>query len=245
MQSAAAVQNETSLSESVEFKVQAIRQTIAAAEVQKNLPADSVCLVAASKTQSIETVANFANAGITCFGENYLQEAQPKIQALKSHNIEWHFIGHIQSNKAKQIAQLFSWVQTLDSTKLAHRLNRARLNLPDKEPLNCCIQVNIDQEPQKAGVLPEELDALLASLHDLPGLKIRGLMAIPKPAADSRDSSSAFSRLKHLFDNAVPPNPSHWDTLSAGMSGDYLQAIGCGANLVRLGTALFGPRSQP
>ena len=228
--------------EDIERKVSRIRDRIANAVSTSQFDHEAVRLIAASKTQSMETIKRFAVSGIRCFGENYLQEALPKLRALEDLKIEWHFIGHVQSNKAKQVASNFEWVQTLDSLKLAKRLNQARIDSHGDQPLNCCIQVNIDREPQKAGVLSEELPSFLDAVSELPGLKFRGLMAIPAPHSKLADRSRSFKQLRTLFDQARPPNPMAWDTLSVGMSSDYEEAIRCGANLIRLGTVLFGPR---
>lgn len=225
-----------------EEKLATVKEKIVHASLHPESNGGEVRLVAASKTQSVDTIRQFAELGIDKFGENYLQEAQPKINALSNHEIEWHFIGHVQSNKAKQVASQFTWVQTLDSLNLARRLSQARLASHPSQPLECCIQVNIDNEPQKGGVLAEELPELLDGLADMPGLRIRGLMAIPTPHPNLSDRKIAFRRLRNLFDRSNPPPNSAWDTVSMGMSEDYEDAIGCGANLVRLGTALFGPR---
>ena len=206
------------------------------------VPADTVRLVGASKAQPLATIRAFAEAGIKACGENYLQEAISKLDELKSYDIEWHFIGHIQTNKAKQVAERFSWVQTLDSVRLAKRLSEARLVSHPREPLNCCIQVNVDDEPQKAGVTANAYDELVATVGKLPGLRLRGVMSIPQPFPDLARRIASFERVKAMFDNTSPPQPQHWDTISMGMSEDYLTAIRCGANLVRLGTVLFGPR---
>lgn len=204
--------------------------------------ADSVRFVGASKAQPLTALRAFAEAGIKACGENYLQEAMTKLDQLEPYAIEWHFIGHIQSNKAKLVAERFAWVQTLDSVRLAKRLSDARLDSHPNQPLNCCIQVNVDDEPQKAGVRADGYDELIATAGELPGLRLRGVMAIPQPYPNIAKRIASFERVKSVFDNTSPPQPHHWDTISMGMSQDYLTAIRCGANLVRLGTALFGPR---
>ena len=206
------------------------------------VPVNTVRFVGASKAQPIATLHAFAEAGIRNCGENYLQEAISKLDELERFNLEWHFIGHIQSNKAKQVAERFDWVQTLDSVRLAKRLSVARIDSHPNEPLNCCIQVNVDDEPQKAGVNAETYDELVANIGDLPGLRLRGVMAIPHPYPKLSKRIASFERVKMMFDKTSPPQPEHWDTISMGMSDDYLTAIRCGATLVRLGTVLFGPR---
>ncbi|MCY4128169.1 MAG: YggS family pyridoxal phosphate-dependent enzyme [Gammaproteobacteria bacterium] len=206
------------------------------------LSTDTVRFVGASKAQPLTTIRAFAQAGIKACGENYLQEAITKLDELKPYDLEWHFIGHIQTNKAKQVAERFTWVQTLDSLRLAKRLSDARLVSHPNEPLNCCIQVNVDDESQKAGVSADSYDELVEIATDLPGIRLRGVMAIPKPYPDLTQRIASFERVKEMFDNAPKPQPQYWDTISMGMSEDYLTAIRCGANLVRLGTVLFGPR---
>ena len=169
------------------------------------------------------------------FGENYAQEAIAKIDALANLDIVWHFVGAIQSNKTRDIARHFHWVHTVDRLKVATRLDAAA-----ERTLNVCIQVNVDAEPQKAGVEPAELPDLIACVAELPRLKLRGLMVIPAPG----DTRSSFRRTRELFDEVAPRARRNWDTLSMGMSGDFADAIAEGANLVRIGTAIFGPR-QP
>ncbi|MYD44645.1 MAG: YggS family pyridoxal phosphate-dependent enzyme [Gammaproteobacteria bacterium] len=223
-------------------KLAHIQQSIAAVQTEIDSPPETIRVIGASKAQSIETVIAFAEAGLCAFGENYLQEALPKLAALHSHKLEWHFIGRVQANKARQVAASFAWVQTLDSVRLAQRLSSARMTLSPHSPLNCCIQVNIDHEPQKAGVVPEAFDDLVMAAGELPGLRLRGVMAIPAAATNLASRIDSFNKVRALFQHAKPACSQHWDTVSLGMSGDYLDAIRCGANLIRLGTTLFGPR---
>ena len=223
-------------------KLTQIQDQIRAVADEIGVSADTVRFVGASKAQPLATLQAFAEAGIKACGENYLQEAIAKLDELKPYDLEWHFIGHIQTNKAKQVAERFTWVQTLDSIRLAKRLNDARLDSHPHEPLNCCIQVNVDDEPQKAGVSAKSYDELVATVAALPGLRLRGVMAIPQPYPELDQRIASFERVKTMFDNTSPPQPQYWDTISMGMSEDYLTAIRCGANLVRLGTVLFGPR---
>lgn len=202
-------------------------------------PADSVRLLAVSKTRTAEEVAGLHAEGVLEFGENYVQEGVAKIQALASLPIVWHFIGPIQSNKTRLIASHFAWVQSLDRIKIAQRLNDQRPeNLP---PLNVCIQVNIDQEDSKSGVAPEDVAELAAAIRALPRLRLRGLMCIPDPDQDEAGLSASFARMRELFERLRRDDPA-LDTLSMGMSDDLELAIGAGATLVRVGTALFGPR---
>ncbi|MEZ0472373.1 YggS family pyridoxal phosphate-dependent enzyme [Luteimonas salinilitoris] len=175
------------------------------------------------------------------FGENYVQEAAGKIQALAGRPIEWHLIGHLQSNKAKQAAELFDWVQTIDRPKLAAALARHRP--PQHAPLNALVQVNIDDEDSKHGCRPEDVPALAATIAAESGLALRGLMAIPAPHPDPERRRAAFARMRALF-GALAATHSGVDTLSMGMSDDLEQAVAEGATLVRVGTALFGPRGN-
>jgi len=223
-------------------KLKEVQDQISIVADEIGITADTVRFVGASKAQPLTRIRAFAEAGIKACGENYLQEAIGKLEELKPYDLEWHFIGHIQSNKAKQVAERFAWVQTLDSIRLAKRLSEARLVSHPHESLNCCIQVNVDDEPQKAGVSAESYDKLVAAASELPGLRLRGVMAIPQPYPDLAHRIASFKRVKAMFENTSPPQPQYWDTISMGMSEDYLTAIRCGANLVRLGTVLFGPR---
>ena len=221
--------------------VQSTLDQISAIGSSKNTP---IKIIAASKQQSPHAIRELAQSGIVAFGENYLQEALPKIEELKDLNLEWHFIGRIQSNKTKLIAQHFDWVQTIDSLRTAQRLNQARLDAGFSKPLNCCIQVNIEQEPQKSGMHPGDIPALLPVLLQLEALRVRGLMAIPKPQPTSDLRRGTFNRIERLFDDLGKAEIDQWDTLSMGMSADYIDAIECGSTMIRLGTVLFGPRKN-
>lgn len=196
-------------------------------------------LLAVSKTQPAEAVAALAAAGQRAFGENYVQEAQIKARALAASALEWHLIGHLQSNKAEVAAQVFDWVQTVDRHKLIVALSRYRA--ADRLPLNVLIQVNIDDEASKHGCRPEEIPALAGAIAAEPRLSLRGLMAIPAPHADPELQRTAFRQMKTLFDELAAHHPQI-DTLSMGMSGDFPLAIAEGATMVRIGTALFGAR---
>jgi pyridoxal phosphate enzyme (YggS family) len=176
---------------------------------------------------------------LTHFGENYLQEALDKIAELVDLALEWHFIGPIQSNKTRPIAEHFDWVHSVDRLKIGQRLSDQR---PDsKAPLNICLQVNISREATKAGCLPEEAPALAQALSRLPGLRLRGLMAIPKATDDPVEQRQAFADLRVLLQQ-ISADVTGLDTLSMGMSSDLQPAIEEGATIVRVGTALFGPR---
>ena len=198
-----------------------------------------VRLLAVSKTQPAEAVAALAAQGQRAFGENYVQEAADKIAALAPLGLEWHLIGHLQSNKADTAARLFDWVQTVDRPKLVDALARHRpAELP---PLNVLVQVNIDDEGSKSGCAPEDIDALADAVAAQARLRLRGLMAIPAPFPDEAPRRAAFRRMRALFDALAARHPGI-DTLSMGMSGDFELAIAEGATMVRVGTALFGAR---
>jgi pyridoxal phosphate enzyme (YggS family) len=198
-------------------------------------------LLAVSKTQPAEAVAALAAAGQRAFGENYVQEAQAKHAALAGLGLEWHLIGHLQSNKAPEAAALFDWVQSIDRPKLVTALARHRP--PALAPLNVLIQVNIDDETSKHGCQPAAVAALATAIAAEPRLRLRGLMAIPAPHPDPARRRAAFRRMKVLFDTLQMHQPQI-DTLSMGMSDDLEPAIAEGATMVRVGTALFGARPR-
>ena len=199
----------------------------------------SVRLIAVSKTRPPEDVREALSLGQREFGENYLQEALPKIQALADSKIRWHFIGPIQSNKTTPIAEYFDWVHSVDRAKIARRLNDQR---PESlAPLNICLQVNISGEDSKSGISPAELPALAQAVVQLPRLRLRGLMAIPEATADAARQHANFSRLRELLEE-VREMAAEADTLSMGMSADMEAAIAEGATIVRIGTDIFGPR---
>ena len=196
-------------------------------------------LLAVSKKQPETAVAELAAAGQRAFGENYVQEAAAKRRDLNAPGLEWHLIGHLQSNKAAAAADTFDWVQTLDREKLVPLLAR---NRPEgRPPLNVLIQVNIDDEASKHGCAPGQIRALAQAVAAQPRLVLRGLMAIPAPLPDPERRRAAFRKMKALFDATAAQHPGI-DTLSMGMSEDYAIAIEEGATMVRVGTALFGRR---
>ena len=198
-------------------------------------------LLAVSKTQPATAVSALAAAGQRAFGENYVQEAQRKHLELAGAGLEWHLIGHLQSNKAREAATLFDWVQTVDRAKLAAALARHRPQA--SPPLNVLVQVNIDDETSKHGCRPEDIPELAGAISAEPRLALRGLMAIPAPHPDLARRSEAFRRMKALFDELAARHPQV-DTLSMGMSDDIELAIREGATMVRVGTALFGARRR-
>ncbi|WP_411832799.1 YggS family pyridoxal phosphate-dependent enzyme [Pseudoxanthomonas mexicana] len=198
-------------------------------------------LLAVSKTHPAGAVAGLAAAGQRAFGENYVQEAAGKVRDLVALSLEWHLIGHLQSNKAAQAAQLFDWVQTVDRPKLVEALARHRD--PARAPLNVLIQVNIDDEGSKHGCRPEDVPALAALVAAQPRLALRGLMAIPAPHEDMALRRDAFRRMRALYEDLAARHAGI-DTLSMGMSEDHALAVAEGATMVRVGTALFGPRAS-
>jgi pyridoxal phosphate enzyme (YggS family) len=197
----------------------------------------SVQLLAVSKTHPSESLREMYQTGQRAFGENYLQEALDKIEALSDLDIEWHFIGHVQRNKTKHLAEKFAWVHGVDRLIIAERLSSQRE--ANQVPLNICLQVNIDAQDTKDGCQPGEVAELVKQISQLPHLKLRGLMVIPAP-----NNPQAFSDAKALFEavKTEHAHPEDWDTLSMGMSGDMQEAIAAGSTMVRVGTALFGAR---
>ena len=195
-------------------------------------------LVAVSKGQGQEKILEALGAGHNIFGENYLQEAIDKQKSLTDYKIEWHFIGPIQSNKCKLIAENFQWVQTVDRIKVANKLNLFNRN---QTPLNICIQINISNEDTKSGANINEIDTLADRISNLDKLKLRGLMAIPSNTRDDEILLNEYKQLKLIYEN-LKLKYSAIDTLSIGMSNDYLLAIENGSNLVRIGSKIFGSR---
>lgn len=196
-------------------------------------------LLAVSKTQAATAVATLAAAGQRAFGENYVQEAAIKVRDLVELSLDWHLIGHLQSNKAELAAQVFDWVETVDRAKLIPLL--ARYRPADRAPLNVLIQVNIDDEASKHGCQPDEVPALAAAIAAEPRLRLRGLMCIPTPHAQVELRRPAFRQTRALYDALAAQYPQV-DTLSMGMSDDMALAVAEGSTQVRIGTALFGAR---
>ncbi|WP_180699051.1 YggS family pyridoxal phosphate-dependent enzyme [Pseudomonas crudilactis] len=216
--------------------IQLVSSRIQAAIQAATRPENSVQLLAVSKTKPAEALREAYAAGLRDFGENYLQEALSKQLELADLPLIWHFIGPIQSNKTRAIAEHFDWVHSVDRLKIAQRLSEQRpAELP---PLNICIQVNVSGEASKSGCTPDDLPALAAAISALPRLKLRGLMAIPEPTDDRAEQDAAFAAVQKLQASLDLP----LDTLSMGMSHDLESAIAQGATWVRIGTALFGAR---
>lgn len=215
---------------------QVLQQIAQACETSARAVSD-VHLLAVSKTRPATEIALLYQQGQRAFGENYLQEAIVKIQQLAHLDIEWHFIGHVQRNKTKQLAENFAWVHGVDRLIIAERLSSQRLT--GLAPLNICLQVNIDGQDSKDGCAPDVVADLVAQISTLPNLCLRGLMVIPAP-----NNTDAFADAQRLFEQVRSKHakPDEWDTLSMGMSADLEAAICAGATIVRVGTALFGAR---
>lgn len=214
-------------------------ERIRTCEQENGRSPQSVRLMAVSKTRPAAAIRAALASGITDIGENYIQEATSKQTELAAESICWHCIGPIQSNKSRLVAEHFHWLHTVDRLKLAQRLSRQRP--AELGPLNLCLQVNIDGEPQKAGVAPEDLEALAEAIAALPNLKLRGLMAIPAARNDYDAQRAVFAAVRACFDKLAAQH-RELDTLSMGMSRDFPAAIAEGATLVRIGTEIFGAR---
>jgi PLP dependent protein len=217
-----------------------VRGRIAAAAAQAGRSVESITLLAVSKGHTAEVVRAAAASGLSSFGESYLGEALPKMQALSDLDLTWHFIGRIQANKTRPIAQAFAWVHGVDRARIAARLAEQRpYHAP---PLNVCLQVNLAGEAGKGGVPPGELPELAAAVAALPRLALRGLMCIPPEEEDPARQRRWFGELAQLLGELRQAVAPGLDTLSMGMSGDFEAAILEGATIVRIGTALLGPR---
>ncbi|MES9992299.1 MAG: YggS family pyridoxal phosphate-dependent enzyme [Candidatus Thiodiazotropha sp.] len=225
--------------ETLQQRFQRVLNRIHQAEAASNRAPGSVSLLAVSKTKSLEEIAALADLGQRCFGENYLQEALQKIDRLRDRELEWHFIGRIQSNKTRPIAENFAWVHSLASLKHATRLSDQRP--PHLPPLNICLQVNSSGETSKDGYSEEALREEFEAYTRLPNIRVRGLMTIPAPATEETAQHQPFQRLRWLRDE-LQGAKTPLDTLSMGMSKDLEAAIEEGATIIRIGTAIFGPR---
>lgn len=222
-------------------RLNSVKATIRQIEVRHKRPPCSVRLLAVSKTKSIDDIQEAVDSGQQEFGESYVQEAIEKITALKNNNLTWHFIGPIQKNKTKLIAQNFDWVHSVDRKIVADRLNDQRPS--SLGPLQICIQINLDNEESKSGVKPSQVLELAKLMQNLPNINLRGLMTIPKVTKDVVQQRQQFAHLRKLLQN-VNESGLNLDTLSMGMSGDLESAIAEGATIVRVGTAIFGKREK-
>ena len=222
--------------------IQQLRERLARACAAWGRPVQSVTLLVVSKTFGADAVREAIAAGECRFGENYVQEGVDKIAALADvrDHVEWHLIGPLQSNKTRIVAEQFDWVHSVDRLKVAQRLSEQRP--PQLPPLQVCLQVNISGEPSKSGLRPEEVPAVAAAVAALPRLTLRGLMAIPEPAAGLEAQRAAHRALRELL-QALRMSGLMLDTLSMGMSADLEAAIAEGATIVRIGSAIFGMRS--
>lgn len=225
----------------ISTNLQAVRARIAAAAEMAGRPPESIGLLAVSKTFPAQQVREAAGAGQLAFGENYVQEGLVKIAALEGLGLEWHFIGPLQSNKTRLVAEHFTWVHGVERLKIAERLSEARG--AGRPPLQVCVQVNVSGEASKSGVSPGDTAALAQAVATLPNLRLRGLMAIPEPTDDMALARRRFSTLRQLRDTLNEAGLA-LDTLSMGMSHDLEAAILEGATLVRVGTAIFGERAR-
>lgn len=232
----------------VQRGLQAVRARVTAAAVAAGRRPDDIALIAVSKTFPAEAVLEAVEAGQLAFGENYAQEGADKMSWVRARlaaspprALQWHFIGPIQSNKTRLIAEHFDWVHSVDRLKIGQRLSQARpAGMPD---LQVCIQVNVSGETSKSGVTPEGVTALVAALRPLPGLRLRGLMAIPRPTPDVAEQRKQCRLLRELLEGLTRQGLS-LDTLSMGMSDDLEAAIAEGATMVRVGRAIFGERMR-
>ena len=220
--------------------LQQIQQRISQAELNSGRKANSVKLIGASKTQSADTILAFHKAGLLAVGENYLQEALRKQDQLKEYDIEWHFIGGIQSNKTKEIANHFNWVHTIDRLKIAQRISAQRA--PELGPINCLIQININDETSKNGVNQNEASELALQISRLDNIRLRGFMVIPETSNDIDTQRKNFALTREILEKTNQAHGLELDTLSMGMSQDLESAILEGSTMVRIGTDLFGKR---
>lgn len=219
-----------------------VQKKIAELEVRYQRNTGSTHLVAVSKGHSCWSIQQAFAAGLSDFGENYVQEALPKIQTLQNLPLTWHFIGAIQSNKTRAIAQNFSWVHGVSSLHVAQKLNAERLD--SQQPLNICIQINIDNQASKSGITAALALTFANNLVHLKRLRLRGLMVIPKPATNNEQQYQTFLQVAHLLQELNNQCHLNLDTLSMGMSDDFAPAIQAGSTCIRIGRAIFGERTH-
>jgi pyridoxal phosphate enzyme (YggS family) len=226
--------------ETIAERLKSIQITVEQSTLDAHRPSNAVKLLAVSKTKPVSDIVLAYDAGQRLFGENYVQEGVEKIQALQTlDDIEWHYIGPLQSNKTRLVAENFTWVHALDRLKIAQRLNS---QISTDKTLNVCIQVNIDDDENKAGISADQLNDFAKAISELPNLSLRGLMTIPKANQSQAQQTASFAHMSLLFDD-LKKQYSSIDTLSMGMSGDIQNAINNGSTMVRVGTAIFGARS--
>ncbi|NOT16463.1 MAG: YggS family pyridoxal phosphate-dependent enzyme [Sulfuriferula sp.] len=227
----------------VKTTLQVVQSRIHVAAQKAGREPSEISLLAVSKRQPADAVRGLVMQGQFAYGENYVQEGVAKIQALAGLNLDWHFIGPIQRNKTTQIATHFNWVHSVDRLIIAQRLSEQRLSAERLTPLNVCLQVNVDDEATKSGVALNEVAALALAVRDLPNLRLRGLMAIPRATEDAQQQRAQFALVRQCFEH-LNSMGLQLDTLSMGMSADLEAAIAEGATIVRVGTALFGKRDN-
>lgn len=228
----------------IKNNISSIQRRLQQAASDADRTPNEVLLLAVSKTRTSAQITQALEAGLTNFGENYLQEALEKIDSLSAAELDWHFIGPLQSNKTRLAAENFSWVHSVDRLKIAQRLSDQRP--VTMAPLNLCLQINIDNEPSKSGFTPQQALTAAAEIASLPNIALRGLMAIPQSRNGLKEQRKPFAQLRELKDhiNSLLDNSLKLDTLSMGMSGDMEAAILEGATIVRVGTDIFGPREK-
>ncbi|MBX9446242.1 YggS family pyridoxal phosphate-dependent enzyme [Dickeya chrysanthemi] len=230
----------------VRENLQDVRQKISAAAQYCGRAPEEITLLAVSKTKPVSAIEEAIAAGQQAFGENYVQEGVDKVRYFQTHQpdtaLEWHFIGPLQSNKSRLVAEHFDWCHTIDRLRIAQRLSEQRP--PHLPPLNVLLQVNISREASKSGILADELAELAASVAQLPNLRLRGLMAIPAPETEHARQLAIFRQMTELF-LQLKADYGTLDTLSMGMTDDMAAAIEAGSTMVRIGTAIFGARDYP
>lgn len=220
-------------------RLKSVQITVNQFTLDAHRPSNAVKLLAVSKTKPVSDIVHAYEAGQRLFGENYVQEGVEKIQTLQTFDdIEWHYIGPLQSNKTRLVAEHFSWVHAIDRLKIAQRLNS---QISTDKALNVCIQVNIDDDENKAGIRADQLNDFAKAISELPNLSLRGLMTIPKANQSQAQQIASFAHMSLLFED-LKKHYSSVDTLSMGMSGDMQNAISHGSTMVRIGTAIFGSR---
>lgn len=227
---------------SLKLTIENIRNKIIAAEINSGRKLGSVTLMAVSKQQPVSSILEAFSEGISCFGESYLQEAQAKIIALKEYPIQWHFIGPVQSKKSARISELFDWVHSVDRIKIAKALNNNCISR--SKILNICIQVKLMDEPNKSGIIEDQIPELIWELKKLKNLRLRGLMCIPAPSQIYEEQLFQFHKLSKILETLNHNFNLTMDTLSMGMSHDYESAIKAGATIIRIGQGIFGQRQN-